>query len=210
MALSICNTPVASDCTLRHPLINILIRTHRPEMMEKCSYSIENNCYHNLNCIFCYDNLDGTISIRYRDKYIKQIKCFFDKSVPYHYNLYLNKMMSIVNGGWILVLDDDDKLIRGSLSLIAPYLTDPDQPVICQMLREGKPKPGDLYMDKRIVSKGRIGMPCMIIHSKHKALHTFEATEDADYQWISHVNEKLKCKFVKIPVVDAGKRSNGK
>lgn len=211
MAACNCNaTPVVSDCLF--PRINILIRTHRPQyFMSKCAPSVVACGYESINLIVCKDFLDGSIILSTNDKgiYVSEVKNVC-KSVPYHYNLYLNNLFELVEDGWLLVLDDDDKLISGSLSLVAPHLTDPDQPVICQMLREGKPKPGDLYMDKRIVSKGRIGMPCMIIHSKHKALHTFEATEEADYQWIKHVNETLNCKFVKIPVVDAGRRNHGR
>lgn len=179
--------------------------------MGRCVPSFVACGYENVNIIVCKDFLDGTIIISNNQGgvYTSEIKNI-DKTKSYHYNLYLNNLFEIVEDGWLLPLDDDDTLIPGALSAIAPYLTDEDRPVICQMLRDGKPKPGDLYMDKRIVSKGRIGMPCMIIHSKHKALHTFEATEDADYQWIKHVSETLNCKFVKIPVVDAGRRSHGK
>lgn len=176
------------------PLINILIRTHRPEMLQRCRLSVLEHEY------------DGEIEIRYYfDEDYKG-----DRSQPYYYNLFCNELLKRMNKGFFIFLDDDDTLIPGSLSAIAPHLTDEDRPIICQMLRDGKPKPGDLYMDKRMVSKGRIGMPCMIIHSKYKALHTFEATEDADYRWIKHVSETLNCKFVKIPVVDAGSRSHGR
>jgi cellulose synthase/poly-beta-1,6-N-acetylglucosamine synthase-like glycosyltransferase len=174
------------------PLINILIRTHRPELLERCKESV-------LNCDY-----DGEIEIRY----------FFDweykgdRSQPYFYNLFCNKLIVRVTDGYCLFIDDDDILIPGSLDKIAPHL-EPDRPVICQMLRNGRPKPADIYMDKRAVIKGRIGMPCMIIHSKHKTLYTFKTTEDTDYEWIKTVSETLDCKFIKIPVVDAGKRSHG-
>lgn len=132
-----------------------------------------------------------------------------DRTIPYFYNLFLNDLFKRVTDGWLLILDDDDTLIRGALTKIAPLLTDPDQPIICQMLREGKPKPADIYMDKGAIIKGRIGMPCMILHSKWKDAYTFEAVEDADYRWIKAISEILKPKFGKIPVVDAGLRSHG-
>lgn len=174
------------------PLINILIRTHRPELYKRCIFYVTENDY------------NGQIEIRkYEDQDYSG-----DRTQPFFYNLFCNDLKSRVTDGYFIFLDDDDALIQGSLNAIAPYL-EPDRPVICQMLRNGRPKPADIYMDKHAVVKGRIGMPCMIIHSKHKDLFTFPATEDADYQWIKTVSEKLDCKFVKIPVVDAGQRNHG-
>lgn len=126
----------------------------------------------------------------------------------FHYNLYCNTLIRMPDEGYSVFLDDDDALIPGSLSKMAPYLEE-DRPVICQMLRNGRPKPADIYMDKHAVVKGRIGMPCLVLHAKHKDLFTFPAIEDADYQWIKTISEQLDCKFIKIPLVDAGQRSHG-
>jgi hypothetical protein len=200
------------------PLINILIRTHRPELLPRCIQSVIDSGYDNWLIWLHADNWDSfqaslklTLSKDEEGNY--NSKCCtlgYNPTDPeeYHYNLYCNKLMAMPEDGFFLFLDDDDTLIPGALSKIAPHL-EPDRPVICQMLRNGRPKPADIYMDKHAVIKGRIGMPCMIIHSKHKNLYTFKATEDTDYEWIKTVSETLDCKFVKIPVVDAGKRSHG-
>jgi len=170
-----------------NPVINILTRVSRPERyLSACLPSIVGQNYPFINPV--------------------AVDC---PVVPdYSYNEFLNKMIRDVKSGYILILDDDDTLIPGALSAVAPSLEE-DRPVVCQMLRNGNPKPADMYMDKRVVSRGRIGMPCLIIHSKHKDLFTFPATEDADYLWIKKITETLNCKFLKIPVVDAGRRSHG-
>jgi len=174
-----------------NPLINILIRTHRPALFKNAFNSV----------IGCgYDNIVTHI---YEDKNYQG-----DRSIPFFYNLFCNDLKSNVSDGYFLFLDDDDRIIRGSLNQVAPFLNE-DQPLICQMLRNGKKKPADIYMDKGGVIKGRIGMPCLILHSKHRYMHEFRATEDADYQWIKTVSEQLPCRFVKIPVVDAGERRFG-
>lgn len=175
------------------PLINILIRTHRPERFKNAFNSVVDDDCKNIILVHTYEdkNYSG------------------DRHEPFFYNRFCNYLKDGVTEGWFFFLDDDDTLIPGALAQIAGYLTDPDRPVVCQMLRNGKPKPGDIYIEKRIVNKGRIGMPCLILHAKHKDLFTFPATEDADYQWIKTVSDKLDCKFVKIPVVDAGRRSHG-
>jgi hypothetical protein len=178
------------------PRINILIRTHRPLSFRRCVQSIIADNYTNKSSEIYLDGLDGLGMV--------------DRSQPFFYNLHCNPLLARISDGWFFFLDDDDTLIPGALSKIAEHLTDPDQPIICQMLREGKPKPADMYMDRKVISRGRIGMPCMILHSKWKDAYTFEAVEDADYRWIKAISEILKPKFVKIPVVDAGRRSHGK
>lgn len=202
------------------PLVNILIRTHRPELLARCVQSVIDSGYDNWH-IWCHADNPTSFYESLKYSLSKDENGMYDMGMrfstlgynplphhAFHYNLYCNTLIKMPGEGFSLFLDDDDALIPGALVAIAPYL-EPDRPVICQMLRNGKPKPADIYIDKRAVVNGRIGMPCMIIHSKHKDLFTFPATEDADYQWISTVSEKLNCKFVKIPVVDAGNRSHG-
>lgn len=204
------------------PLINILIRTHRPHLLPVCVQSVVDSGYSNWRVFCIADNLDAwRESIRQNLR--KEDGCYtmgekftaFDykpmpPDIPFHYNLYCNTLIRRPLGGYNLFLDDDDRLIPGALSKIAEHLTNPDQPVICQMIREARPKPADIYMDKKAIVRGRIGMPCMILHSKWKDAYTFEAVEDADYKWIKAITDILKPKFVKIPVVDAGSRSHGK
>lgn len=203
-----------------NPLINILIRTHRPELLKRCVQSVIDSGYDNW-LIWCHADRPEAFTESVRQSLLKDDEDNYTIGAKYstlgyrplppsnfHYNLYCNKLIRMPDDGYSVFLDDDDILIPGSLSAIAPYLEE-DRPVICQMLRNGRPKPADIYIDKRGVIKGRIGLPCLILHAKHKALFTFPATEDADYQWIKTISDKLDCKFIKIPVVDAGRRSHG-
>lgn len=170
------------------PLINILIRVSRPELYKRCLQSIEEQTYPHINIL----TFPGY------------------KTPGYEYNLFCNDLKNQVEDGWFFYLDDDDILSDSTvLEDIATHLTNSDQPVICQMLRNGRPKPADIYMDRRIITRGRIGMPCILLHTKHKHIADFVATEDADYRFIKAVSEKLNCKFVKRVVVDAGKRNFG-
>jgi hypothetical protein len=50
----------------------------------------------------------------------------------------------------------------------------------------------------------------MVLHHKHKLLADVVDEEYGDYQWIKRVTEQIRWKFVPIPLVNAGKRSNGK
>lgn len=130
---------------------------------------------------------------------------YFGESVnDYSYNLYCNILKAKVEYGYFFFLDSDDVVIPGAIQKIIPYLKE-DKALIVQMLRNGRPKPRN-----GLIEKGNIGLPCMILHSKHKHLADVTATEDGDYQWIKAVTDKIGYEFVPIPVVDAGERRRGK
>ena len=122
----------------------------------------------------------------------------------YSYNLYCNEMKDKIKGGYFFFLDSDDKLIPRAIEKIIPHLKE-DKALIVQMLRNGRPKPKEGKIER-----GKIGMPCMILHSKHKHLADVGDKEDSDYQWIKAVTDKIGYDFVPIPLVDAGKRGRGK
>lgn len=206
------------------PLINILIRVSRPQLFERCIESVLNQTYRNIRLVIGYDRDEAQEAV-YRlmlmkdEKQERYIMPFRESTgvelrnylvTEFHYNLFLNALKREVYSGWILILDDDDFLACSTvLEDIVEHLTDYDVPVICQMLRNGKPKPADMYIDKQSVSLGRIGMPCIFLHAKHKDIYEFEDREDSDYRYIETVSKQLKCKFVKQVVVDAGTRSFG-
>lgn len=171
------------------PLINILIRTHRPKQLERCMESVLRSGYEHYNVIF--------------HRTIEPVK-------PYEYNLFCNDLKSQVEDGWFFFLDDDDELIPGALTSISKHLTDPRFAVVCQFLRGSRPKPSSDYIDQRLVVRGKIGMPCIFLHAKQKNIAQFINTEDADYRFIKEVSEKLPTKFVKIPVVKSEKRNYGR
>lgn len=165
------------------PLINILIRTHRPHLLCVCLDSVADCRYCNVKVI----TIDGT---GYGERY--------------GFNLLCNDLQNMVEDGYYFFLDDDDTLIPGALSQIAPHLT-PDKPVICQMLRAGRPKPSI-----NVIARGHIGLPCMILHHSHKHLADVTARESGDYDWIKAVTDKLGYKWVPVPLVNSPKRSFGK
>lgn len=189
------------------PSINILVRISRPHLWPRCLASIKEQTFTNWKIIAFIDT-DALLDLS--DVYGQVGHGAIDRTVPFFFNLFLNDMLAFVPDGWNLILDDDD-VLHGpdALTSIAPHLDDTNRPVICQMLRNGMPKPADMYMDRRWVSRGRIGMPCIMFHSKWKATSEFVAAEDADYRFIDRLNTMLSCKFVKHVVVDVGSRPGG-
>ena len=135
------------------------------------------------------------------------VRCFVyngEKVNDYSYNLYCNELKEQVKKDYFFFLDSDDYVIPGAIEKIKPYLNE-DKALIVQMLRNGRPKPKN-----GLIERGKIGLPCIILHSKHKHLADVGDKEDSDYQWIKAVTDKIGYEFVPIPLVDAGKRGRGK
>lgn len=143
----------------------------------------------------------GCNVIIYHDPYIR---------TDYSYNLLANDLKELVTEGFFFYLDSDDFLLPGAIDKIRPHLTNPDVAVVCQFLRNGRPKPSDQQIRRREIKMGHIGMPCIFLHAKYKNIATFTNSECADYQFIKDVADRMPVKFVPVPVVDSPKRGHGK
>ncbi|MFA5366479.1 MAG: glycosyltransferase [Dehalococcoidia bacterium] len=115
------NRSVLLKNSLKKPLINILIRTSaRPNYFKNCIESVFEQTYKNYNIIVGVDDDESL-------EYVKKYKCsivrydFNDVKIeqksgdlrygaPAKYNLYLNELHKYVKNGYIMYLDDDDKL----------------------------------------------------------------------------------------------------
>lgn len=190
-----------------NPLINILIRTsYRPAQFARCMESIQAQTYRNIRIVVGYDR---AAALEYIPKYIEKHFVYADNSLPYYYDVYCNEMKLLVNEGWFFFLDDDDVLTCPTvLEELADQLKIPGA-IICQFLRNGVPKPADNYIQKRVIREGKIGLPCMVLHSKHKALSGLDGQKAGDYRYIKEVTDQVNTKFIALPLVSAGPRSHG-
>jgi glycosyltransferase involved in cell wall biosynthesis len=201
------------------PLINILIRNkYRPQEFERCINSVLKQEYKNWRVIIASDSDRGKEQadsyVEERGRWIESYGLSVSQHVlyelPCYYNLYLNEMMQLVTDGYMLALDNDDYLIDPqALSRIVPHLT--GDGIICQFLRNGRPKPNDRLIRERRIERGRIGGGCLILHSKHKEVAQWDGEKGADYRYIKAVSEKVQLEFVPIVVQVAGNGGlNGK
>jgi glycosyltransferase involved in cell wall biosynthesis len=190
------------------PLINILIRTsNRPHLFARCLQSIEQQTYPHTHVIVGYDN-DGALD--YIPDHIDKVPVSSNKAIPYYYDLYCNQLKRYVNNGWFMFLDDDDMLATPTvLQELAQHLTGDHEAVVCQFLRNGLPKPRANYMRHRIVREGCIGLPCLVLHSRHKDLSGLDGYKAGDYRYIKTVTERVKTLFVPLVLVAADRRSHG-
>lgn len=188
---------------MQSPLINVLIRTsHRPGLFRKAVESIKNQTHQNTRIIVGFDSEQSLTYTRGFEAYLMDPGT---NKEDHYWNLYCNQLKSRVNGGWFFYLDDDDYLYSTkSLENIAKYLTNPDEGVICQFLRNGRPKPAQLLMDQKRIEKGRIGAPCLFLHSSKKDIANWDGERAADYRWIRDVAAQIQMKFVNVVVVEAG------
>ena len=101
-------------------LVNILTRTHnRPNYFKRCRDSILMQNYEDITHIVSSD--------REEDEYIEADKIIQigEQDGQYPVNLYFNEMIKHVEDGWILHLDDDDKLMRpDSIQVMADHISD--------------------------------------------------------------------------------------
>lgn len=199
--------------------ITILIRYHkgRELLFQKAIDSIFNSGY-DMDLVKIIVHVDNELDyIMLHDKYYEgyeniyiYIMKFYQKVKPCFYNLYCNTLKSLVgDDSWFFYLDSDDTIIEGSLNLISEHLQDEDVAVICQFKRGERLKPSNEMMDKEEVISGKIGMPCIFLHGKHKHIAEFNDDCNADYLFIKEVHSKMATKFIKVAVVQSEKRRFG-
>ena len=158
------------------------------------------------NVIIGYDN---TQALKYIPAGVHSIPLAAHYEYPYYYDLYCNILKLAVTDGWFLFLDDDDQLIPGALQQLAEHLSGPHEAIICQFLRNGVPKPRDNYIRNKVIAEGKIGLPCLVLHSKHKALSGLDGHKSGDYRYIKEVVSQVPTKFITLPLVSAGTRGHG-
>lgn len=189
------------------PLINILIRTsNRPTLFARCLQSIHAQTYQNYRIIVGYDRASA---LAYVPADLTKIFVYADNSLPYFYDCYCNHLKVMVDDGWFFFLDDDDVLTRPtSLEELVAHIQEPGA-IICQFMRNGLPKPRTPYIRRGIIEEGKIGLPCLVLHSKYKSLSGLDGQKAGDYRYIKEVTSQVPTKFIELPLVTCDRRSQG-
>ena len=148
--------------------INILIRTsNRPLYFDTCIKSILQQNYSNYHVIICYDKVE---SLNYLNKYKNNQRIEFhpiqvDSSEKYKFNLYCNFLMKQVKEGWLMFLDDDDKLTHENVfNIINTNIDDNNDMIIWNFFR-----PDKLIFPKNIykINLGEIDTSIFCFHSSN-------------------------------------------
>jgi len=219
------------------PLINVLTRTsNRPVFFSECRRSITGQTYKNIRHIVSYDN-EGDLDYLNDYEDITKIKLDREKirdawdvdprkptEVPEQghpisvHNLYCNELLDVVEDGWIIFLDDDDKFI--------------DEFVLEKIVNQIEELPKDICEDMMLFwkmttphgIKGNmcfqaqrpvlcdIGSPCFTFHSKTKDVSWWDEWKCSDFRFITRLFEQAKGSvwipeiFIHVKVIGMGNK----
>tara|TARA_R100000935_G_C2778650_1_gene140736 strand:+ start:19 stop:834 length:816 start_codon:yes stop_codon:yes gene_type:complete len=179
-------------------VINILTRTsNRPSAFLQCYRSIKLQTYSNINHIVSYDNKDTFDYIKELDiipiKVLKPSgidKPAFDNfgNVYAPYNLYCNDLLSMVNKGWVMFLDDDDRLFNDCVvKEIVDKIKENSEDTLfvnCMRYPNGKLKPSVYSLSNSRIKINDIGSPCVVFHSKYINKAKWDDYKRSDFRFI--------------------------
>ncbi len=172
-------------------MITVLIRTsYRPLQFATALASVPSFCH----VIISYDD---ERALTYIPKELQAIRVY-KSPLPYFYDIYCNLLKELVTDGYFMFLDDDDVILTLDVPLLEDYAN------IVQLRRKTTVRPIDANF-----KAGQIGMPCLILHSKHKHLADIPGTGQGDYHWIKSVCNQLPINFIPVVVVNSGNRGFG-
>tara|TARA_R110000796_G_scaffold63162_2_gene145635 strand:+ start:8052 stop:9830 length:1779 start_codon:yes stop_codon:yes gene_type:complete len=204
------------------PLINILTRTSgRPNGFKINRDSVTNQTYKNIRHLVCIDDDkseeyvkdSGVDYIKIdREKIIEEDKIADFKTGPYSpHNLYFNKLLGEVKDGWVLILDDDDKLTNDhAIETMVKHVKDEDTMVIHQMMFVGNRALPPTNVINDPPKLGQIGSPCILYHSKYSEDEVWDGWKCGDFRFIEKIYNKIPNK-VTIPetLVTVGQIGHG-
>lgn len=189
-------------------LINFLIRTsYRPILFKRLIESINNQTHKDVNIIVSYDN---DLALSYIPKECRKIKVYKNSEKLFWYDEYINELKKEVNSGYFLIIDDDDFLISNTcIESLCKHLKGTSG-LICQFSRSGVLKPSNDLIKRNMIRRGKIGMPCLVLHHSLKDVANFDGSVGAaDYHWIKAVSKRVRLKFIALVIAFADRRSNG-
>lgn len=194
------------------PLLNVIIRTsNRPAQYGNCIRSIFDaafNCSLRIRIITGYDTQASRAYAQ--GETIVDLTDMREQygSVPFFYNLYLNKLLTYVHEGFAIFVDDDDLVLNGSLEPVCKHLSG-KMSIIVPFMRGDFQKPTSMMMGLHKITAGYIGLPCLIVNVNDIEHLYFIADEYADYKAIKKLADKVPLRWINSPVVYSKRRNRG-
>lgn len=191
-------------------LINILTRTGTRETYFKTlKESIEKQTYKNIRHIKSNDNpnckfLENEIDVFNVKKNETLGEAF--------YNTYLNEIGQKTNNGWIIILDDDSKLIDNTFieKLVNECNKSNENDILIYQsyLHEKKPNkpiriiPDNSTFKNNLIKKYCVDMACMCFHYSVLNNFKFDGRKMGDINFLEKIkkNKNYKFKFIKLPI----------
>ena len=185
--------------------INILTRTgNRETYFKTLKQSIESQTYKNIRHLKSNDN----INCKYLDGEKDVLNVVKNSELgEAFYNVYLNEIGKQVDDGWIIILDDDSKLIDDTfLEKLADVCSKSktNEILIFQSLLLPKkrviPSEGD-FKNKKIIRCG-IDMACFCFHHSILKKFSFDGRKQGDINFLEKIqkNKSFEFKFIRLPL----------
>lgn len=181
------------------PLMNILTRTgYREYHYKRLLDSIQSQTYKNIRHLKSCDNPHCTYLDFENDTNIVKVKK--NKKLTRFYNLYLNNLGAKVNNGWIMILDDDCKLISPTFieELAEECQRSKPEDILLYQTYIGASKtviPPDEYLNQKLIRRKYIDMSCFCVHYTVLKTEKFNATLAGDFKFLKMLLKKKKYKL---------------
>lgn len=185
-------------------LINILTRTgKREEYYQSLKDSIKLQSYKHIRHIKSNDNSECS--------YLNDEKDVISvipnkKAGRAFYNLYLNDLGEQVKEGWIIVMDDDSKLIDTKfieeLSKICDKSSENEVIIYKAKIYKNRILPNNDNFSKNIFKDGDIDMVCFCVHYSVFSEFKFKGAPSGDFHFLNSIykSEKYIFKYVDLPI----------
>ena len=180
--------------------INILTRTgKRPKHFKKLEESIFSQTYKNIRHIKSCDNQNCNYLNNSKDV----VKVVPDKSKGRaFYNLYLNNLIDATKEGWIIILDDDSKLIDNNFleRLANECMKSNKNDVLIYNVKINRS--GIELPRSDSIKSGRIDMACFCFHSSISKDIRFDGRNRGDYNFLEKIKNtnNYNFKFLNLDV----------
>ena len=209
---------------MKNPLFNIIIRTsNRPIFFSRCIQSIKRQSYPNYRILVGYDDDDSKLYVeKFSSLTVIRVNNigFEDDHRPERFtkvgehffpNQYMNDLLSLVQEGFIIFIDDDD-YFRSSLSLekIANQIHSKKDMVFWRVqFSPNNLVPNDDHFGKK-PEFGQINTSGFCFHSDYISYAKWDSLKGGDYFVASKLNEAIPNKKYINQALTGTQMNNGK
>jgi len=185
-------------------LINILTRTgKRPDYYKTLKDSIDLQTHNKIRHIKSNDNPNCS----YLENETDVIEVIPDrKAGRSFYNLYLNELGAVPTEGWVVILDDDSKLIDTTfieqLANLCEKSSEKDIIIYKAKIYADRILPNDSHFNNKTFRNGDIDMASFCIHHSLFSEFKFSAQACGDYHFLNAIrnSKKYNFQYVDLPI----------
>lgn len=185
--------------------INILTRTgNREEYFNSLKKSLDKQTYKNFRHIKSNDNPNCNYLKNETD--VINVKKDKNAGIAF-YNLYLNNLGAEVEDGWIIILDDDSKLIDETFieKLAKECIESKENEILIYqslLLPKKRLIPSKNDFNNKKIRRCGIDMACFCFHHSILKKFSFDGRKQGDINFLEKIqeNKSFEFKFINLPL----------